>query len=172
VLVRRPRLADRDEFIRLAGASARFHRGLVSPPRHPADFAAYVRRSRDPRQLPLLVCRRADGAILGAINLSEIVRGNFWSAYLGYYAFAAHARQGYMTEALRLVVRHAFRGLRLHRLEANIQPGNDASIALVRRLGFAREGFSPRYLRIGGPWRDHERWALLRERWRGGRAAR
>ena len=172
VLVRRPRLADRDEFIRLARASARLHRGLVHPPRTAAAFAAYVRRGGDPRQLPLLVCRRADGAILGVINLSEIVRGNFWSAYLAYYAFAPHARQGYMTDGLRLVVRHAFRVLRLHRLEANIQPGNVASLALVRRVGFAREGFSPRYLRVGWRWRDHERWALLRERWRGGRAPR
>jgi ribosomal-protein-alanine N-acetyltransferase len=66
-----------------------------------------------------------------------------------------------MTEAVGLVVRDAFRRLRLHRLEANVQPGNRASIRLVRRLGFRREGYSPRYLKIQGRWRDHERWALL-----------
>ena len=71
-----------------------------------------------------------------------------------------------MTEALQLALRHAFRALKLHRVEANIEPGNEASIALVRGAGFTREGFSRRYLKHGGRWRDHERWALLREDWR------
>jgi ribosomal-protein-alanine N-acetyltransferase len=166
LLLRPPSAADAGEFIRLARASRALHRGLVTPPRRPADFAPYVRRGHDPRQAPLLVCRRRDGAIVGAMNFSEIVHGNFRSAYLGYYVFAPHARQGYMTEALALALRHAFGPLRLHRVEANIQPGNVASLALVRRAGFRQEGFSPGYLRIGGRWRDHERWALLREQWR------
>ena len=100
------------------------------------------------------------------INVSEIVRGPFRSAYLGYYAFVPHAGRGYMTEALTLALRWAFRGLRLHRVEANIQPGNQASRALVRGLGFRREGFSRRYLKVAGRWRDHERWALVAEDWR------
>lgn len=66
-----------------------------------------------------------------------------------------------MTEALQLASRYAFTEVGLHRLEANIQPPNRASIALVRRSGFRKEGYSPQYLRIGGEWRDHERWALL-----------
>ena len=97
-------------------------------------------------------------------GVSEIVRGNFRSAYLGYYAFAPHQDQGLMTEGLRLVIADAFGRLRLHRLEANVQPGNKASRRLVRRLGFRREGYSPRYLKIRGRWRDHERWALLADR--------
>jgi [ribosomal protein S5]-alanine N-acetyltransferase len=99
------------------------------------------------------------------INLSEVVRGVFQSAYLSYYAHGRHARQGFMGEALHAVVARAFGKHKLHRLEANLQPGNRASRALVRRLGFRREGFSARYLKIGGRWRDHERWALTREAW-------
>jgi ribosomal-protein-alanine N-acetyltransferase len=66
-----------------------------------------------------------------------------------------------MREALRATIRHAFGTLKLHRLEANIQPGNVASIALARSCGFSKEGYSPRYLKIGGRWRDHERWAMV-----------
>jgi ribosomal-protein-alanine N-acetyltransferase len=75
-----------------------------------------------------------------------------------------------MREGLELVLARAFTELRLHRLEANIQPGNHASIALVRGAGFVREGYSERYLKIGGRWRDHERWALRVEQWRARRA--
>ena len=114
----------------------------------------------------------ADGAILGSINLSEIVRGPFESAYIGYQIGAPFARQGYMTEALSLALRIAFSRLRLHRVEANIQPRNVASVALARRAGFRREGLSRRYLKIGGRWRDHERWALLAEEWRADRRPR
>jgi ribosomal-protein-alanine N-acetyltransferase len=103
--------------------------------------------------------------LLGAINLSEIVRGKFQSCYLGYYIGPAYTGQGYMTEALQLMLATAYRRLRLHRVEANIQPNNAASIRLVKRAGFRREGYSPRYLKIGGRWRDHERWALLAENW-------
>jgi [ribosomal protein S5]-alanine N-acetyltransferase len=70
-----------------------------------------------------------------------------------------------MTKGLGEVLINAFRSLRLHRLEANIQPGNVKSRKLVQRLGFKLEGYSPRYLKIAGKWRDHERWALTREDW-------
>ena len=74
-----------------------------------------------------------------------------------------------MTEAVQLVLREAFVTLKLHRLEANIQPGNEPSRALAQRCGFELEGFSPRYLKVGGRWRDHERWALHAETWRNSR---
>ena len=77
----------------------------------------------------------SDGVLLGAINPTEIVRGRFQSGYLGYYVGAPHARRGYMTEALQRMLRSAFRELRLHRVEANIQPGNRASGRLVERAG-------------------------------------
>jgi ribosomal-protein-alanine N-acetyltransferase len=114
-----------------------------------------------PSNYAFLVCRRSDQAIIGVINISNIVRGLFQSGYLGYYAFAGHERQGYMRAGLNAVIRRAFRSLKLHRLEANVQPGNEASLALVRACGFQQEGYSPRYLKIGGRWRDHERWAIL-----------
>jgi ribosomal-protein-alanine N-acetyltransferase len=103
--------------------------------------------------------------LLGVINLNEIVRGVFQSAYLGYYAFTPHQQRGNMTTGVSLVVNRAFRHHRLHRLEANIMPNNEPSLRLVQRLGFCREGFSPRYLKIAGRWRDHERWALTYEDW-------
>jgi [ribosomal protein S5]-alanine N-acetyltransferase len=93
------------------------------------------------------------------------VRGPSQSAFLGYWIGAPYARQGYMTEALQLALRHAFGVLKLHRVEANIMPANRASIALVKRAGFRREGYSPRYLKIAGHWADHERWALAAEDW-------
>lgn len=154
----------------LARKSRRLHRPWVYPPTTVAAVVRWI-GATGPTRVRLLVCRRADGAIVGVVNVSEIVRAALQSAYLGYYAFQAHAGQGYMTEGLALVLRHAFRRLGLHRLEANVQPRNLASRTLARRLGFRKEGFSPRYLKIGGRWRDHERWAIVRESWGPGHAA-
>jgi ribosomal-protein-alanine N-acetyltransferase len=94
------------------------------------------------------------------VNINSIIRGRFQSASIGYAAFAPAVGQGYMTEGLGLVIRYAFEQLRLHRLEADIQPGNAPSIRLVERLGFRREGYAPEMLFIDGAWRDHERWAI------------
>jgi ribosomal-protein-alanine N-acetyltransferase len=147
-------------------ANRRFFAGWVSTKSTATAFRAYLVRSNTPTATCRIICRREDGALLGAINLTEIVRGMFQSGYLGYYIGEAYVGQGYMTEALQLMLRAAFRTLRLHRVEANIQPGNRASVALVRRAGFRREGLSRRYLKIAQRWRDHERWALLAEEWR------
>ena len=87
--------------------------------------------------------------------------GAFRSAYLGYYVFADFERRGVMRAGLEAVVRHMFRVEGLHRLEANIQTANHASRALAKLCGFVKEGYSPRYLKIGGRWRDHERWAIV-----------
>ena len=163
VFLRRPTARDRAAFLDGVHRSRSLHRPWVAPPACLAAFAGYLARGRRDDFLPLLVCRRADGAIAGVVNLSQIFRGGFQSAYLGYYALRPLAGQGYLSDGLRLVVRHAFGTLGLHRLEANVQPGNTASRALARRAGFRREGYSPRYLKIGGRWRDHERWAITRE---------
>lgn len=163
VYLRSPRESDRHEFLRLARASRKLHRPWIYAPETRRQFEAYLARGRMQSERCFLVCKRDDDAIVGVFNLSQIAYGFFQSAYLGYYAFAPHAGQGLMSEALDLVIRHSFRHLKLHRLEANIQPGNRASIRLVRRAGFRREGLSPRYLKVFGRWRDHERWAITVE---------
>jgi ribosomal-protein-alanine N-acetyltransferase len=168
VTIRPPTEKDADEFIRSMRASRRLHRGLLSMPTTPESYERYLARSQLESNAFFLANRIEDDAIVGFLNISEIVRGNFQSAFLGYGAVAEFAGRGYMTEAMRLVVREAFTRLGLHRLEANIQPGNAASITLARRCGFEREGFSPRYLKVAGRWRDHERWALTKETWRAG----
>jgi ribosomal-protein-alanine N-acetyltransferase len=147
-------------------ASRSFHRPWATAPTDDDRFAAYIADSQRPDFEAMLVCRSGDGAILGFFNLSQIVRRALQSAYLGYAVGKPYSGQGYMRDGLELVLRRAFTELRLHRIEANIQPGNHASIALARGAGFRREGFSPRYLKIGGRWRDHERWAILADDWR------
>ena len=174
VYLRRPRFADGPVFVASVLASRSLHGNWVQAPKSARRFAVYVRRFAGAKsrrltsatQLGFLVCRCEDDAPVGVFNLSEIVRGAFWSAYLGYYALAPHAGRGYMAEGLALTLRVAFRSLGLHRIEANVQPRNTRSIALVRSAGFTREGFSRRYVRIAGRWRDHERWAMLVEDWR------
>ncbi|PYS47997.1 MAG: phosphinothricin acetyltransferase [Acidobacteria bacterium] len=163
-----------EEFIALNRASRHLHRGLVTPPVTPAQFASSLKRWRKSDSACFLICLIEDDTISGLINLSQIFMGGFRSAYMGYYIGAPFAGRGYMTEAIQLMLRFAFRDLKLHRVEANIQPQNAASIALVRRAGFRREGYSPRYLKIQGRWRDHERWTMLAEDWKanGSRQAR
>jgi [ribosomal protein S5]-alanine N-acetyltransferase len=162
VVLRRPTVADRDEFLALARRSRGLHGRWARPPRDAGTFRAFVDSARRPRGERFLVCRREDGAIIGVVNLNEIVRGALQSAFVGYYAFAGATGQGLMTEGIRLALRVAFEVLRLHRVEANVQPGNQRSLALALRCGFRREGFSPRYLKIGGRWCDHERLAVVR----------
>ena len=162
VAIRRPMLADCDEFIALINASRALHDPWVDLPNTRERFEAFIaaRRARITDDA-FVICDLATGAIAGDININCIVRGRFHSAYLGYAIGAPFARQGYMTEGLRLVIRYAFTEMKLHRLEANIQPDNVPSLALARKCGFKKEGFSPRYLHINGEWRDHERWAIL-----------
>ena len=156
------------EYLEAVRRSRQLHRPWASPPATPERFRRYIEAMRGPRSAAYFVLSAA-GDLVGAVDITEIVRGPFRSAYVGYYAFAPHHGRGYMTAGLAAVVGRAFRKHRVHRLEANIQPGNVASIALVKRAGFRREGYSVRYLKIGGRWRDHERWALLADDWHPGR---
>ena len=156
---------DRADFVAAMRASAELHRPWISPPLDDDAFDAVLARARGESFEFLLVRRRADGAIAGYFDVSQIIRGPLQSAFLGYGGVARWSGAGYMTAALRLVVERAFTDLALHRIEANVQPGNAPSIALVERVGFVREGFSESYLKIGGRWRDHVRFAIRAEQW-------
>jgi ribosomal-protein-alanine N-acetyltransferase len=165
VVLSTPSPADADEFIAAVLAS----RSVMLPWVNAADsadrFAAYVERAARADHACYLVRHASCGRLIGFVNINSIVRGAFQSGYLGYAGFASHAGRGLMTAGVSAVIGTAFGDLGLHRLEANIQPGNARSIALVRRLGFRREGLSPQYLLVDGQWRDHERWALVAEDW-------
>ena len=135
----------------------------MTPPSAPEAFARYLERASSDSHRCFLVVQRDTKEIVGVINLNNLIRGAFQNAFLGYYCFSPHAKKGLMFEGMVLVLTHAFRTLKLHRVEANIQPNNRGSIALVRKCGFVREGFSRRYLKVRGRWKDHQRWALLSE---------
>lgn len=154
----------RKEFLAAVARSGDLHRRWASPPRTAAAFNESLKRFGSSRHAGywVLTERRE---LAGVININEMVWGSFCSGYLGYYALVPHDGKGYMSEGLRLVLQKAFGKLRLHRVEANIQPDNERSKRLVQRLGFRLEGYSPRYLKIAGRWRDHERWALTAEEW-------
>lgn len=166
VFLRSPKNKDWPEYSELVRKSKRLYRGVLSPLANQYEFEAYVARCRKDDYLGLLICRNEDRAIVGMINLFQIFRANFLNAGIGYSIGESFAGNGYMTDAMRLVLRLAFDELGLHRIEANVQPQNTASLAVVKRAGFSKEGFSPRFLKIGGRWRDHERWAILVEDWR------
>jgi ribosomal-protein-alanine N-acetyltransferase len=154
---------DRDAFLALARESRPLHRPWTYPPERPEQFDELYTRSRREDFVCVLAVLTDTEEIAGIFTISQIFRGAFQSAYLGYYANQRHAGQGLMREALDQILDHAFGPLALHRVEANIQPGNQRSIALARGGGFRLEGFSPRYLLIGGQWRDHERYAITAE---------
>jgi ribosomal-protein-alanine N-acetyltransferase len=161
VYLRTPTAEDLPRFIAAARASRRLHARWTKTPATPRHFRDYLKKMSLPANHAFLVCKRGSDELVGVVNLTNVVLGAFRSGYLGYYVFAGFERQGLMKQGLRLVVRRAFGALKLHRLEANIQPLNKASIALVKSCGFKLEGYSPRYLKINNRWQDHERWAIL-----------
>ena len=167
IIIRPPRASDEREFRALRRANRDWLEPWEPspPPGHdlfsPDGFQTWVDSATSDTRRRFLICRSGDAAILGQASLGEIIRGPLQQAFMGYWIAREHARQGYMREALPLVLRVAFAELSLHRVEANIQPHNLASIALARSVGFRREGCSPGYLQIQGVWSDHERWAML-----------
>ena len=163
--LRSPQPEDAVAFLRAVDGSRRFHAGRVSPPDTRAQYRTWMDRIDDGSYISHLIID-AEGEMAGVINLGEVIRGGYQSAFLGYYVFAPHAARGIMRAGLRMVVSRAFGPYRLHRLEAAVQPSNLASRHLLQTLGFRLEGLSLRSVKIGGRWRDHERWALTAEEWR------
>lgn len=154
-----------DEFLEAVRRSRTLHEKLATPPSTAESFRYYIEQTRDDRRACFFVVNDTTDMLAGVINIGEIVHGAFQSAYLGYYALVPNAGRGCMRAGLARLLDYAFEELKLHRLEANIQPHNVRSSGLVRSLGFRLEGLSPKYLKIAGSWRDHERWAILGEEW-------
>ena len=166
VLISPPTAADEEAFTAANIRSRRLHGRWSSGPETPEEYATYLAKAAEERRRYFFARLRDGGDLVGFLNLGEIIRGSLDQAFLGYGAFSGFEGRGLMSEAMQLVLREAFGPLKLHRIEANIQPGNRPSILLAQRNGFTLEGFSPRYLKINGRWRDHERWAINAEQWR------
>lgn len=166
VFLRYVTMDDFGEMQTLFRESRKFYKGLIDTPDSLEKFKAYVERNASDANECFVICRRDDERIVGAVNLSQIFRKSFQNAYLGYSLGVKYVGNGFMTEAVALVLRHAFKNLKLHRVEANVQPENLPSIAVLRRCGFTKEGFSRKYLKVAGKWRDHERFAIIREDWK------
>jgi [ribosomal protein S5]-alanine N-acetyltransferase len=165
VFIRKPIEADWEELLSLHQRSMAFHFPWVFPSLTEEGCKTYIERCKQDNFEGLLVCDSVHKKIVGVVNLSQIFYRAFQNAYLGYYVDVSFAGQGLMSEGIHLAIDRAFHTLKLHRVEANIQPDNIASIHLVKKLGFTKEGYSRRYLKINESWRDHERWALTREDW-------
>ena len=165
-----PAEADRAEYLDAMGRSRGLHGQWVDPPITDAGFDELIERHEREDFEGFLIRRLADDALVGACNLSQIIRRDFQNAFMGYAAVEGFQGQGLMREGLGLVLDDAFGRLGLHRVEANVQPGNESSRALLERLGFVREGYSEGYLKVSGRWRDHERWAIRAELWAAGGA--
>src|SRR5256885_6982300 len=131
---------DEAEFVALTRASVDLHHPWMSLPMTGAEFRTFRARYDGVHSVCMLVCLREGGAIAGMMNINEIIRGRFQGGAIAYAAFAPTAGRGYLSEGLRLLMRYAFDELRMHRLEANIQPGNHASLRLVQPAGVHPEG--------------------------------
>ncbi|HEU4480279.1 MAG TPA: GNAT family N-acetyltransferase [Actinomycetota bacterium] len=103
--------------------------------------------------------------LIGRVALSNVVRGAWQNATLGYFVVESECGRGIATEAVGLAVRFAFADAALHRVQAGVMPRNRASARVLEKNGFRHEGMSPRYLNINGVWEDHEMYALTAEEW-------
>lgn len=159
--IQEPIAEDEQNFLAAMRDSVGLHYPWVTAPKDHAGWQKYMARLGRDSEAGFLVKHLDDNAICGVINLSAITYEALSSAWISYFGVVGQAGKGYMTEGMLQVIRYAFDELHLHRLEANIQPDNLASIALVKGVGFRYEGFARRLLKINGEWCDHERWAIL-----------
>jgi ribosomal-protein-alanine N-acetyltransferase len=166
VFLERPSARRERDYLDAAHRSRALYRGFVIAAANPSEYRDYLRCTRRDSQEAFFVVAAESHELAGVVNINDIGREQEQSGRLGYYAFVPHAGAGLMREGLLHVISLAFLELGLHRLEANIQPANHRSIALVAGLGFQREGAARGYLKIGSRWREHERWSLLCADWR------
>jgi [ribosomal protein S5]-alanine N-acetyltransferase len=171
VVLRAPQNADFVDWAALREAS----RDFLTPwePTWPADdltrasfrrrIKRYTEDQRGDLAYPFFIFDKTDSMLVGGLTLTNIRRGCAQAASLGYWMGAAYARQGFMTAAVSAVLPFAFGTLRLHRVEAACIPANVASIRLLERTGFRREGFARQYLCIDGVWQDHLLFARLKD---------
>lgn len=125
----------------------------------------YQREAREDLGYAFLLFQSETDQLMGGVTLSNVRRGVTQSAMLGYWIGLPYAGRGYMSAAVRATLPHAFETLRLHRIEAAVQPSNGASLGVLRRIGFVEEGLARRYLKINGAWQDHLTFAMLAEDW-------
>jgi ribosomal-protein-alanine N-acetyltransferase len=168
--LRLPRMADFPGWVRLRRDSEGFL-APWEPLRAPDHLTRRAFRNRvwwsarsveQDRAVPLFLVRRDDGVVLGAITIDNIRRGPAQTASIGYWIGAAHARQGYMREAVEAAIHYCFDQLGLSRVEAACLPENAASRGLLEKSGFKYEGVAQSYLQIAGRWRTHVLYAVLR----------
>jgi ribosomal-protein-alanine N-acetyltransferase len=128
----------------------------------------YQREARDDLGYAFLIFEAETDRLMGGVTLSNVRRGVTQSAMLGYWLGLPFVGRGHMTAAVKAVLPHAFEQLRLHRIEAAVQPTNGRSIEVLTRTGFLKEGLARRYLKINGAWQDHVVFAILAEDWMAG----
>ena len=169
VLLRTPQMSDYPDWAELRAASCEF----LTPwePLWAADELTrssfrrrvrhYMRDLREDMGYALFIFSASSGSLVGGLTLCNVRRGVTQACTLGYWIGARHARKGYMTAAVRAAIPFVFDSLELHRLEAACLPANVASIKLLERTGFTREGMARRYLKINGVWQDHLLYGLL-----------
>ena len=161
IALRHLNFSDEAEFLANSAESKYLHKSLVIVPTTKKQFKNYVEEMNSDANKAFAVVNLHSSEIVGVVELRDIFMFDFKNSYITYYAFHKHLRKGFMKLGVLQAIAIAFKKLKLHRLEANIQPENKASIALAKSCGFKKEGFSPKFIKKGGKWKDHERWALL-----------